>query len=90
MDNVAEAPCVLRLPATEFLLPLLLPTEAVSIAADTLPEEEVEEPEFEEASAKRARWSCTTRPVASVSQSICITDGLSIIRDFVEHVGVDV
>lgn len=78
------------LPATEFSLPLLLPCKPISIVADILPEVEVKEPEVEEPSATRAGSFGTTQPAASVSQSISKTDRLSILRDFVGHMGVEV
>lgn len=79
-----------RLLATEFSLLLLLPPRPLSIVADTRPEVEVEELEEGELSAKRARLSSTTKPVALVSQSISTFDRLSNRRDFVRRVRVEV
>lgn len=51
---------------------------------------EVKDPQVEDPSAKGARSSSASHPVASVSQSIANLDQLSTIPDFVRRVGVDV
>lgn len=73
-DNIVEAPCVIRLSAFAFFLPLLLLSKTFSVEADTLPEVEIEEHGVEEPSARRARSSSTSHSLASVSQSIYSTD----------------
>lgn len=77
------------LPASACSPQLLSPSKPVSLKAETLSEVKLEEPEVEEASAKRSRLSGSTHPVASVSQLIFSTDCLSIIHNFVRRVGID-
>lgn len=85
-----KAPRITRLPATDFSLPLLLPSKSVFFVTDTLSKVEVEKPEVEEPSAKQARSSGTTHPNATVTRSIFSPDRLSVLRNFVGHMGVDV
>lgn len=84
-----ETHCVIRLPATEFAIQLLLPWKPVSIVVDTLPEVGVEEPDVEEPSEIKALSSSTTHPAESVSQLSSNTDRLWIIRGFVGCMAVD-
>lgn len=89
-NNIKEASLVICLPGTKFSFPQLLPPKPVSVVTDTLLEVEAEDSEAEKPSAKRAWSSSTTRPIASVSQSIYNTDRLSIIRDYLGCICVDV
>lgn len=89
-DVIVKTSCVLRLSATEFCLPLLLPPKPVSIVADTLPEQEIGNPDIEQPFAKQARLFSTTPPVVSVWPPTFIMDQLSIIRDFVGCMDNDV
>lgn len=82
-DNIVEAPCVIRLPATKVSFLLLSTPKPVSIVAGTLLEVEAKEPEVKKPFDKQARSSSTARFVASVSQSTSNTYWLSIIRDSV-------
>lgn len=89
-DNIVKTPRVVRLPATDFVFPLLSLCKPVFFVADTLFEEKMKEPEVDELSAKWARSSSTTHLIASVPQSISHKDSLSIISVFVRRMGIDV
>lgn len=63
-DSIVKPPPMIRLFKTKFLLPLLLSSKPVSIVTDTQQEVDVKEPEMDDPSAKLARLSYTTHPVA--------------------------
>lgn len=52
-NDILETPCVIRFPATEFLLPLLIPSKPVSIVADIALVVKVKELKVEEPPARR-------------------------------------
>lgn len=72
------------------LVKFLLPSKSISIVTDTRPEEEDEESEVTELSAKQALSSSTAHPVSSVSQPILNIDCLSIKCDLVGGARVNV
>lgn len=85
-DQFEDAPQVICLLEAEFSLPLLLTHNPTSLVVDVSSLVEVEKPDVDEPSVKRARSCCITHPIVSTSQSISTTGCEQIMRDFVKRV----